>query len=373
MSGNESVSAFCPLSTSFPPQSRRQAKIISGEEQKTIEKGPPLTPYQLKMQRLGAVLNTLWFQVTLMLATFLALYGPDINMAAFNSDADIYMAWLCVVITVVFVLEIAIQILIPEPYFLTFYFFLDLVGTLSLIPDMVMLFSPRLQANADALTFAKAGRIVRVGTRSTQAVRLFKLVRIARIMRVFKIRFFSVLFNSKTPKGQEASKPHKLSLHLADQLGKRVIIGTITLMFVIPNLEVVVTDRSPTHGLTMIELQSNVSGWNSTACKSTVGEYIAQHNDSMVWLEVKGDSPPEKNKSASRVQFYRQSAVVLYETETHLSKALFSLEDEKREEALYNMLLTTFIVALLVFSVQVQRRREVERCGAHREDDAGDT
>ncbi len=344
-----SLSLLSPFNK-FSPQSRRQAKMISGDEQKLIEKGPPLTPYQLKMQRLGAVLNTLWFQVTLMLATFLALYGPDINMAVFNSDADIYMAWLCVVITVVFVVEIAIQILIPEPYFLTFYFFLDLVGTLSLIPDMVMLFSPRLQANADALTFAKAGRIVRVGTRSTQAVRLFKLVRIARIMRVFKIRFFSVLFNSKTPKGQEASKPHKLGLHLADQLGKRVIIGTITLMFVIPNLEVVVTDRSPTHGLTMIELQSNVSGWNSTACKSTVGEYIAQHNDSMVWLEVKGDSPPEKNKSASQVQFYRQSAVVLYETETHLSKALFSLEDEKREEALYNMILTTFIVALLGYS-----------------------
>ena len=129
------------------------------------------------------------------------------------------MAWICVVITVVFTAEIVIQLLVPDPYFLTFYFFLDLVGTLSLIPDMVMLFSPRLQADAEALTFAKAGRIVRVGTRSTQAVRLFKLVRIARIMRVFKIRFFSVFFNSKTPKDQKASKPHKLGLHLADQLG----------------------------------------------------------------------------------------------------------------------------------------------------------
>jgi len=344
-----SLSLLSPFNK-FSPQNRRQAKLkFSESEQAEIAKGPEPTAYELKMRKLACILDNMWFQVTLIVATFIALYGPDINIAAFGAESDIYMAWICVVITVVFAIEIIIQLLIPEPYFLRFYFFLDLVGTLSLIPDMVMLFSPRLQANADALTFAKAGRIVRVGTRSTQAVRLFKLVRVARIMRVFKIRFFSVLFNSKTPKGEKESKPHKLGLHLADQLGKRVIIGTITLMFVIPNLEVVVTDRSPSHGLTMIEIQSNISGWDSTACSETVNEYITQHNSSLLWVDVNGKSPVEKSKKDISL-LYRPSAVVLYETDSKVSQALFTLEDSVTEEAMYNMILTTFIVALLGYS-----------------------
>ena len=75
------------------------------------------------MKKLGAVLQTTWFQVILMFATFLALYLPDMNVALKSDPAnDIIMAWICVVITVVFTAEIVIQLLVPDPYFLTFYF-----------------------------------------------------------------------------------------------------------------------------------------------------------------------------------------------------------------------------------------------------------
>ena len=79
-------------------------------------------------------------------------------------------------------------------------------------------------------------------------------------------------------------------------------------------------------------------------------EYIKQHDESMIWIEVMGESPKEKRRTSTLSLSYRPSALVLYETASLQSQALFSLEDTRVEEAVYNMILTTFIVVLLGYS-----------------------
>lgn len=91
-----------------------------------------------------------------------------------------------------FMLEIVIASIAKEDYFLGFYFWLDLVATLSLIFDISWFWAAILgtggtAGNATAATkAAKAGRGARVGTRASRIARIVRLIRLIRIVKLYK-------------------------------------------------------------------------------------------------------------------------------------------------------------------------------------------
>lgn len=70
-----------------------------------------------------------------MLTTY-ALFGDDIRLAATHVSVDKYFYLSSIVCLAFFTLEIIAQSFVKENYWLNFFFWLDIVSTLSLIPDI---------------------------------------------------------------------------------------------------------------------------------------------------------------------------------------------------------------------------------------------
>ena len=64
-------------------------------------------------------------------------------------------------------------------------FRLDVVGTISLLPDVAFIW-PDAWA-LDGLALARAGRVARTGTRAVRIVRFFRIIRMFRLFRVVKL------------------------------------------------------------------------------------------------------------------------------------------------------------------------------------------
>ena len=104
-----------------------------------------------------------------MTATFFALFQVDICNMYFSKAADVPFAYLTLGWFVVFLFEMTMNFVMGIDYGaneglnkLTFYFFLDLVGTLSLIPDFVIIFGVTFPSSGSAM-LARVARTARVG------------------------------------------------------------------------------------------------------------------------------------------------------------------------------------------------------------------
>lgn len=74
--------------------------------------------------------------------TFLALYSlfsDDIRMAAFDASADLAFDVIHILLMIVFLIEMGLSWVSLADYKWSFYFFLDLVSSLSLLLDISMI------------------------------------------------------------------------------------------------------------------------------------------------------------------------------------------------------------------------------------------
>ena len=104
-----------------------------------------------------------------MTATFYALFQADLCVMYFSKQADPAVGYMALGWFVVFMFEMGLNFALGLDYGankgldkFTFYMFLDLVGTLSLIPDFLIIFDVETPA-AGSLTMARAARTARIG------------------------------------------------------------------------------------------------------------------------------------------------------------------------------------------------------------------
>ena len=136
--------------------------------------------------------------IVILFSTIIALFGVDFVVVFLPKDPhDAVMGWISLVIFITFLAELVAASVYKKNYFLSFFFALDVVGTLSLIPD-IPIFMNAIGLDRSGLQLAKAGRVVRSGTRTTRLLRMLRLVRMVRIVRLFKLnKFFKRLLNNK--------------------------------------------------------------------------------------------------------------------------------------------------------------------------------
>ena len=91
-----------------------------------------------------------------------------------------------------FAIEIIIASLVKDDYFMSFYFWLDLISTVSLIFDIGWFWDAILGTGSsvnsakNAQSAAKAGRGARIGTRASRIARIVRLIRLIRIVKLYK-------------------------------------------------------------------------------------------------------------------------------------------------------------------------------------------
>jgi hypothetical protein len=93
---------------------------------------------------------------------------------------------------VFFALELVLSTWAKPGYKFSFYFWLDLVATVSLIPDIGFIWDPMIgveddeSGSSDAEQIQNAGKASRAGTRTSRVIRVIRLIRLIRIVKLYK-------------------------------------------------------------------------------------------------------------------------------------------------------------------------------------------
>jgi hypothetical protein len=82
--------------------------------------------------------------------TFYALFGDDFRMLAFTKESDDVFFGLSAFALLCFAVELVLSCCVKRAYFNSFYFWLDLIATVSLIPDIGWIWYPIIGQDEDS-------------------------------------------------------------------------------------------------------------------------------------------------------------------------------------------------------------------------------
>jgi len=186
-----------------------------------------------------SVLQGKKFALFMILALLLTLYLPDLwIICSVNSNLELDVI-LCMVL-VLFVAESTVLCCIDANYFLSFFHFMDAIGTLSMVFDISFLLGVDVtnktishtsnhshkMHHSKQLMFLRAARAARVGSRAG---------RLSRVLRMFRfLSFLSSADSASDDAPASAGIAKVISEQLANLLATRVASLTIILVMVIP-------------------------------------------------------------------------------------------------------------------------------------------
>jgi hypothetical protein len=139
--------------------------------------------------------------VIMSLTTIFALFGDDFRLWFTDSSADIYFYGLLSISFLLFTSEILINSCVVDDFKYSFFFWLDIVATLSLIPDIrwaielleVLMGLPLDSQSADVIPGLGSG-----GSKgSKNATKIVKSVRLIRLIRIIKLYKYAVKSNAE--------------------------------------------------------------------------------------------------------------------------------------------------------------------------------
>jgi len=117
--------------------------------------------------------------------TVYALFFDDLRVLTVPKEADPIFYAITLFGLICFMIEIVLASYAKEDYLLTFFFWLDIISTLSMVPDIGWvrdyLFGSG-EGSEDAADLAKTSRAGRV----TRVVRVIRILRLVRIVKLYK-------------------------------------------------------------------------------------------------------------------------------------------------------------------------------------------
>ena len=178
--------------------------------------------YGKEFRRLNMLIVDHWTVQTLMtLVTLYALLGDDIRLIATTQATDNIFVALTSVSLVLFLIELLLASIGKDGYFNSFFFWLDLISTVSLVTDIPVIMNwltgdtsavAAKSADGDvetpgqkddaagAASLARASRGARIGTKAGRMTRAIRLIRLIRIVKLYKSA------NQAQQKREEAAK-----------------------------------------------------------------------------------------------------------------------------------------------------------------------
>jgi hypothetical protein len=144
----------------------------------------------------GSIVDSNYTQTLMTLITIYALLGDDIKMMTTSKSADVYFTIMTSVALLLFLVELIIQSIGKADYCNTFFFWLDLISTVSLVTDIEPIWNRILgdhqetqiekAEEQDAAALARASRGARIGTKAGRIARVVRLIRLIRIVKLYK-------------------------------------------------------------------------------------------------------------------------------------------------------------------------------------------
>ncbi|GMH87188.1 hypothetical protein TrVE_jg6898 [Triparma verrucosa] len=176
--------------------------------------------------------------------TIFALFGDDFRIAFGHPDEDWIFFGVSTVALFLFAFELLISSIGKRDYFLGFYFFLDFISTVSLVPDTGLIdFTEENYSNNNASDneALKAGRASKA-SKATRVIRLVRLVRMVRIVKLWKMHGGNEDENEQFEAEQKAKdndiEPTKVGKRLNEMTTRKLIIMILSTVMLLPYLDV---------------------------------------------------------------------------------------------------------------------------------------
>lgn len=242
------------------------------------------------------------------------------------------------VLFVIFMVEICIQCFVKKNYFFSFYFWVDVIGTLSLLLDVPFVINPILGIQSSA-SVNRAG----VGKQVSRSADSIRFTRFARILRIF--RLIRVIRVFKFQPGRSKANASKVGLRLSETIDKRVVVVVLSLIIFLPILEAIILpddQDSVAASLGMID-----SVWDQPTMVSSLMGILRNYQPDTLYLSVMNSTANLAVSSIPGVSSYRTMELDTWSTD-HVVLVL-SLRASVWSDAVNNMCVLTFVI--LVFGV----------------------
>jgi len=234
-------------------------------------------------------------------------------------------------------------------YGFTFFFWLDLVGTASILIDIpwIML---GFGLNNNIFLVVKGGRMGRAA-RGANSIRFVKLIKMVRMVKLFRI---VQLFRKK--KGDEGEttpasvqitenelgvklKPTKMGKFLADRVTQKVILGVLIAFLILPLFDVGSMDYGDKTFIALEHLEfaneCDAKMYNRSL------DIFEQYHENILHLEI--GNRTEINLQNEQLREVEKAEFV---SESGASNAVLDMRSKVQEEAILNMCLTSFIMTI---------------------------
>lgn len=292
------------------------------------------------------VLDSISITIISILLALYALFADDVRMLAFDHEADLSFDALTLICMNCFLLELALSVYAKPGYLWSYYFWLDLMATISLIPDINTIWDPILDGNSsDIKNLGSAGKASRAGARTSRFLRIIRQIRVLRLVRLYKNAQAMRKENDAEilPEEEAVHIPveSKVGKMLTDLTTKRVILIVLVLLLCIPLFEADIYANNPNSwdfGVDLLEKFQGTSGFHQAYQK-----YIDYHEDDAyplikLYHNILGR---EFEWGEGDVTSFRLNEIHIAHAENF--KAYIELTTESKLNAMLNICKTAFI------------------------------
>mmetsp|Transcript_37630 Transcript_37630/g.66914 ORF Transcript_37630/g.66914 Transcript_37630/m.66914 type:complete len:1000 (+) Transcript_37630:70-3069(+) len=260
------------------------------------------TPCYVLMSRI--IVESKFFVGLTTILTVWALTGDDLRLVFTEEPADKWFIIIVIVMLVVFSFEVVISCIGRDDYFMSFFFILDVISTLTLVLDLPAV-SEWIEGTGEDdgdMNSLKSGRTARLGAKAGRIVRVIRLVRILKLYKAFLEARAQKKRQQEMQDGDEddwdevdvkenqehlPQKESRVGKRLSEMTTRRVIILVLSMLLVLPQLEAESSEQlgtSAQYGVDNLwqHLSNTVSLPNSEPVKEKFEwellKYIFYHN-----------------------------------------------------------------------------------------------
>ena len=155
------------------------------------------------------MLNSGTYAVISTIVLLYTLFSDDVRQTSFPASADLTFTYLTLICMIYYGIEIVVYSFVQKDYFLGYYFWLDLISTLTMAFDLVWITQYLTGGGKNAANISqisRASRAARLGTRTVKLIRLIRMIKIIKQMKALSGDIAKNQKNRKPKKSQRISK-----------------------------------------------------------------------------------------------------------------------------------------------------------------------
>ena len=292
--------------------------------------------------------------ITMSIVTVYALFADDVKTLGFDKSSDDAFSSLVVICLLLFALELLLSYSYKPNYKWSFYFWLDLVATLSLITDIGWIWDSLIgvsNSSSGSKQLQNAGKASRAGTRTSRILRIIRLIRLIRLVKLYKNAQIAMKSeDDEDPvvevKIENINQESKVGKKLSEVTMKRVILIVLAMLLFLPFFDTdfyLTNQTSWAYGVENMSSYLNLGGFEVAKNK-----YISFHKKDirpLVYLSWKNQTDDYKWESDTKYNNLRYNEIYYYAKGDFVS--IFDIRYDSKLTSLLNIFKTLFICVIL--------------------------